>query len=88
MCLKKKAPLLLSQGRVGLIVLDSIAAIFRSDFGPQHLKERAKHLTSIGAQLHDLSNKYNAPIICVNQVGKPSHVMISLVVQFSPLITQ
>ena len=31
--------------------------------------KRAKHISSIGTQLHQFSQQYNIPIVCINQVS-------------------
>ena len=67
-CLQKKVPLVLAQGNVRLIVLDSIAALFRCHYDSQSLVTRAKHLASLAKHLRQLSDQYNCVVICVNQV--------------------
>ena len=68
-CISKKVPVLLSQGRVKLIIIDSIAALFRCEFETHETIRRAKELSSFAAQLHYLSFKYSCPVVCVNQVS-------------------
>ncbi|NWS26991.1 XRCC3 protein, partial [Polioptila caerulea] len=60
--------LLLARGMVRLVVVDSLAALFRCEFGPAEAALRARCLQSFGAQLHSLSTRYRAPIVCINQV--------------------
>jgi DNA-repair protein XRCC3 len=67
-CLIEKLPKLLSTGSVGLLIIDSIAAVFRSDYSPQDGNLRTKDLRAAGCQLHSLSRKYKLGILCVNQV--------------------
>ncbi|XP_032803690.1 DNA repair protein XRCC3 isoform X1 [Petromyzon marinus] len=67
-CITRRLPVLLSRGVVRLIVVDSIAALFRSEFSVHEAVARAQQLRKFGAQLHELSNTYSAPVICVNQV--------------------
>ncbi|KAM9294301.1 DNA repair protein XRCC3 [Gastrophryne carolinensis] len=67
-CISKKLPLLLRRGRVRLIVIDSIAALFRCEFAAKDAVAKAKHLQTIGGKLHQLSRDFTAPILCVNQV--------------------
>ena len=31
--------------------------------------KRAKHISTIGMQLHQFSQQYNIPIVCINQVS-------------------
>ena len=65
---KRKIPVLLSQGRVRLIIIDSIAALFRCEFSVKETVQRAKQLSSFAAHLKQLSNQYRTAIVCVNQV--------------------
>ncbi|XP_041351074.1 DNA repair protein XRCC3-like [Gigantopelta aegis] len=74
-CIHKKFPVLLAKGVVQLIVIDSVAALFRCEFDTGHMIQRAKHLSSFAAQLHRLGYQYNIPIICVNQYGRLVIVM-------------
>ena len=67
-CINKKLPVLLAKGQVKLIVIDSIAALFRCDFSVHEAAKRAKQLSAFAAQLTKLNCQYNAPVICVNQV--------------------
>ncbi|XP_071511762.1 DNA repair protein XRCC3-like [Diadema antillarum] len=67
-CLEKRLPLLLSRGMVKLAVVDSLAAIFRSEFELRDTVKRARELQRVGAHLHRLSCQFNAAIVCVNQV--------------------
>ncbi|XP_038077515.1 DNA repair protein XRCC3-like [Patiria miniata] len=67
-CIQYRIPLLLKQSQVKLIVVDSVAALFRCEFSPGEAAKRAKRLQSLGAQLHRLSRLHHVPVICVNQV--------------------
>ncbi|XP_020826792.1 DNA repair protein XRCC3 isoform X2 [Phascolarctos cinereus] len=67
-CITKRAPILLSRGMVRLIIIDSIAALFRCEFGIQHSITKAKYLQSLGAKLHQLSNGFQSPVLCINQI--------------------
>ena len=66
--LEYKLPTLLATGRVGVIVIDSIAALFRAEFGVEQAVQRAQILQECGAQLQRLSHSYGVAVICVNQV--------------------
>ncbi|KAK2180577.1 hypothetical protein NP493_437g03000 [Ridgeia piscesae] len=72
-CINKKLPVLLAKGQVKLIVIDSIAALFRCDFSVHEAAKRAKQLSAFAAQLTKLNCQYNAPVICVNQVSDVIH---------------
>ncbi|RXM90739.1 DNA repair protein XRCC3 [Acipenser ruthenus] len=68
-CISKRVPILLSRGLVRLVVVDSIAALFRCEFEAKDALLRAKHLLAFGATLHSLSHRFKTPIVCVNQVA-------------------
>ena len=61
-----------------LLVVDSVAALFRSEFQADQGLERSRHLTAFATALHKLSASYQLPILCVNQVGGLGWVMGSL----------
>ncbi|XP_009069819.1 PREDICTED: DNA repair protein XRCC3-like, partial [Acanthisitta chloris] len=67
-CITQRLSLLLSRGMVRLVVIDSIAALFRCDFGAAESADRARYLQTFGAQLHSLSTRFRTPIMCINQV--------------------
>ncbi len=67
-CLIQRIPKLLNSGTVGLLIIDSIAAVFRSEYSFSDGNQRTKDLRTIGLQLHSFSRKYNLCILCVNQV--------------------
>lgn len=64
-------PILMQQKKVKLVVLDSIAAVFRTEFGytKQEFRERTLWLTSLSSKLRELSHKYGAAIVIANQVS-------------------
>lgn len=66
--LEFKLPSLLATGRVRLVVIDSIAALFRVEFGLNQAAQRAQLLRVCGAQLKRLSESYGVAVVCVNQV--------------------
>ncbi|KAG9481214.1 DNA repair protein XRCC3 [Eleutherodactylus coqui] len=67
-CITKKLPILLRRGQIRLIIIDSIAALFRCEFTGKDAALKAKHLQSLGAKLHHLSTSFTAPVFCINQV--------------------
>ena len=69
-CIDQRLPLLLAKGQVKLIVVDSLAALFRCEFEPGEMFSRAKQLQRFGGKLHYLSRQHNVPVICVNQVSR------------------
>ncbi|KAM4853633.1 DNA repair protein XRCC3 isoform 1-T2 [Thomomys bottae] len=69
-CVGRKVPVLLSRGMARLVVIDSVAAPFRCEFGKEASALRARHLHSLGAMLRRLSSAFLAPVLCINQVGE------------------
>ncbi|KAM6461311.1 DNA repair protein XRCC3 isoform 1-T2 [Liasis olivaceus] len=67
-CITKRLSLLLSRGMVRLVIIDSIAALFRCEFSAMDSLLKAKYLQGFGAKLHRLSCRFQTPIICINQV--------------------
>ncbi|XP_009956514.1 PREDICTED: DNA repair protein XRCC3 [Leptosomus discolor] len=67
-CITKRVSLLLARGMVRLVVIDSIAALFRCEFGVSDSVVKARYLQTFGAQLHSLSTRFRTPIMCINQV--------------------
>lgn len=68
LCVMKRLPQLLKRATIKLVVIDSIAGVFRADYEPSQCTSRAKELQKIGVQLHKLSKQYSLAVICVNQV--------------------
>ncbi|PIO37088.1 hypothetical protein AB205_0144530, partial [Aquarana catesbeiana] len=66
-CITKKLPILLLRGQVRLIIIDSIAALFRCEFAAKDAVVKAKHIQTIGAKLHQLSRDFTTPVFCINQ---------------------
>ncbi|CAI9730113.1 repair XRCC3-like isoform X1 [Octopus vulgaris] len=67
-CLERKLPVLIKRRKIKLIVLDSVAALFRSEYAIEDTLLRSKHLSSIAKELHHVNMHYNIPVMCVNQV--------------------
>ncbi|XP_074472476.1 DNA repair protein XRCC3 [Sebastes fasciatus] len=67
-CLSRRVPLLLARGLVRLLVVDSVAALFRCEFQASDWLERTKQLLSFSSKLHQLSLEFTTPILCINQV--------------------
>ncbi|XP_054826703.1 DNA repair protein XRCC3 [Eublepharis macularius] len=64
----KRINVLLARGMVRLIVVDSMAALFRCEFSAKDSVLKAKYLQTFGAKLHQLSSKFRTPVVCINQV--------------------
>jgi DNA-repair protein XRCC3 len=63
---------ILQQTSVGVIVLDSVAAMFRvseSHDDKYQYAKRSQTLFGLAAAFNRLSEKHNVPIICINQVS-------------------
>ncbi|NXU74822.1 XRCC3 protein, partial [Oreotrochilus melanogaster] len=67
-CITNRISLLLTRGMVRLVVIDSIAALFRCEFGASDSVLRGRYLQTFGAQLHRLSTRFRTPIMCINQI--------------------
>nr|XP_046229553.1 DNA repair protein XRCC3 [Scatophagus argus] len=68
-CLSRRVPLLLARGLVRLLVIDSVAALFRSEFQAADWLERTKQLLTFSSTLHHLSQEFTTPVLCINQVS-------------------
>ncbi|XP_055572454.1 DNA repair protein XRCC3 isoform X5 [Falco cherrug] len=66
-CITKRISLLLTRGMVRLVIIDSLAALFRCEFGASDSVTKARYLQTFGAQLHSLSTRFRTPILCINQ---------------------
>merc|ERR1712137_417366 len=53
---------------IKLIVLDSIAAILRTEYEKHETVERARVMFLISKKLRDFADTYNIPVVVVNQV--------------------
>uniref|UniRef100_A0A3P8TF49 DNA repair protein n=1 Tax=Amphiprion percula TaxID=161767 RepID=A0A3P8TF49_AMPPE len=67
-CLSRRAPLLLAQGLIRLLVVDSVAALFRSEFQADDWLERNRQLLTFSSALHRLGQEFTTPVLCINQV--------------------
>lgn len=69
MTLIDRIPLLLNrEPNVRLIIIDSLAAIFRSEDILFEHRTKANTLQYFGFAMHTLCHRYNIAIVCVNQV--------------------
>ena len=64
----RRVPFLINRSGIKLVIIDSIAALFRVEFTVRETSQRAKALRSFGAQLHNLTSQYGIAVVCVNQV--------------------
>ncbi|XP_034833945.1 DNA repair protein XRCC3 [Maniola hyperantus] len=65
-CVRVRLPRLLNTNKVSVVILDSVAAPFRCEY--TNYVQRAEELKELGMLLHQLAQKYNIAVICVNQV--------------------
>lgn len=68
LCLSRRVPLLLAQGLVRLVVLDSVAAVFRCEFQAAEWQERTRRMLTVSSTLQRLSQDFASPVLCINQV--------------------
>uniref|UniRef100_A0A1B6KAH6 RecA family profile 1 domain-containing protein n=1 Tax=Graphocephala atropunctata TaxID=36148 RepID=A0A1B6KAH6_9HEMI len=68
-CVSERLPQLMKQQRVGLVVVDSVAGVFRSDYTAAESLQRARDLRAFASQLHLIANTHNIAVVCVNQVS-------------------
>ncbi|RGB42914.1 Rad51-domain-containing protein [Rhizophagus diaphanus] len=65
-------PILLSRSKIRLVIIDSIAANFRVAYNSSNgstLLKRSKELCRLGTKLKEISDHFQLPIVCVNQVS-------------------
>jgi len=71
-----KVSTLLAAGKVRLVIVDSVAGLFRGSddavksppAAADYFIKRAKKLGSLGSMLHRLSTRHDAVVVAVNQV--------------------
>lgn len=66
-CVTTELPSVLKEGNVGLLIVDSIAATFRSEYENDTIS-KVNDLRVIGRSLHDLAFYHKLVLVCVNQV--------------------
>lgn len=72
-CLLHRVPILMSLKKIGLILVDSIAAPYRAEDWQDESKHRGQSLRTIGQHLHKLCTTYNICVVCINQVTATLH---------------
>lgn len=65
-CVQYQLPVLVKQRDLGLLIIDSVAAVFRVEEAGE--ENRNKTLQSMGYRLHKLAMTYNVAILAINQV--------------------
>ncbi|XP_034247672.1 DNA repair protein XRCC3 [Thrips palmi] len=89
-CVLGRLPKLMTSQRVGLIVIDSVAGIFRSSYENNEIRNRAEDMRVVAGQLHKIAAEYGVCIICVNQVTAsdgPERCIPALGLAWSNLVT-
>jgi RecA/RadA recombinase len=77
MTLVDRLPLLLTrEPTIRLIIIDSLAALFRSEDIMLEHHTKANTLQYFGFAMHTLCQRYNLAIVCVNQVYKYTFVTL------------
>ncbi|XP_002070607.2 DNA repair protein XRCC3 [Drosophila willistoni] len=68
-CVSNRLPQLMQQHAIGLIIIDSVAAIFRlfTDYD-----ERTRDMRRLANDLLTYADKYNCAVICINQMTSSS----------------
>ncbi|XP_077366450.1 DNA repair protein XRCC3 isoform X1 [Festucalex cinctus] len=66
-CLRRRVGLLLARRLVRFVAIDSVASLFRSEFGLADWLERSKQLLSLSSTLHHLCRQFDSAVLCVNQ---------------------
>ncbi|XP_067131357.1 DNA repair protein XRCC3-like isoform X1 [Centruroides vittatus] len=67
-CLEKQLPPLIMSRNIKLVILDSVAALFRCEYGIDQTMERSLDLQKLGLILRRLATAHGLAVICVNQV--------------------
>ncbi|XP_065833130.1 DNA repair protein XRCC3-like [Oscarella lobularis] len=63
-----RLPQMTSQKNIKLIIIDSLAAVFRADFDQNEAVEKAKALLYIGRKLMEITRRKSIPVVCINQI--------------------
>lgn len=79
------------ENRVGMIIIDSIAGIFRNTYTEDRYIQRAHDMRYLAHYLHELSVKHNLIVVCTNQVtsamNKSDETVPALGLSWSNLVT-
>ena len=68
-CVETKTLRLAQQVKLGLIVIDSIAAPIRAEFEMKESRERTLAIHRLGSVLNSVARKIKVPIVVLNQVN-------------------
>ena len=68
-CVETKTLRLAQQVKLGLIIIDSIAAPIRAEFEMKESRERTLAIHRLGSVLNSVARKIKVPIVVLNQVN-------------------
>lgn len=66
-CVRSGLPRLMAASEVGLVIVDSMAGVFRT--ATDDVRRRAHDLREVAGALLRLSDRYGCAVVCVNQVS-------------------
>lgn len=69
-CVLSRLPYLMRQKPIGLIVIDSVAGVFRLE---SNAISRANEMRKLAFGLQSISTEYRCAVVCVNQVRRTDH---------------
>ena len=68
-CLEKKVYQLAKQIKLGILVIDSVAAPIRAEFETKESRDRTIAIHRLGSVLNTIGRKLNIPVVVLNQVN-------------------
>uniref|UniRef100_T1IIG8 RecA family profile 1 domain-containing protein n=1 Tax=Strigamia maritima TaxID=126957 RepID=T1IIG8_STRMM len=66
-CIDNAVPALIQRNKIGLVIIDSVAALFRGEYEQDYIR-RANDLNCLGSRLHRFCFEYKITVVCVNQI--------------------
>ncbi|CAL1571226.1 unnamed protein product [Knipowitschia caucasica] len=88
-CLSRRVPVLVSRGLVRLLVVDSIAALFRTEFEASDWLNRHHQLLAVSSELQRISRQLHTAVLCINQavdLMEQDHSLSSSPSSFGPAL--
>ena len=68
-CLEKKVYQLAKQVKLGILVIDSVAAPIRAEFETKESRDRTIAIHRLGSVLNTIGRKLSIPVVVLNQVN-------------------
>ena len=68
-CLEKKVYQLAKQIKLGILVIDSVAAPIRAEFETKESRDRTIAIHRLGSVLNTIAHKHNISVVVLNQVN-------------------